>query len=86
MLVSVTAIVVFIMMILLMVTSSTSHRLTMVISESPSSFVVMTASISVTDTGLVTDITETPLLTSVIVVAFEAWAGLFCTCSLPFLQ
>ena len=72
MLVSVTAIVVFIMMILLMVTSSTSHRLTMVISESPSSFVVMTSSISVTDTGLVTNITETPLLTSVIVVALGA--------------
>ena len=44
----------------------------MVISESPSSFVVMTASISVTDTGLVIDITETPLLTSVIVVTLGA--------------
>ncbi len=32
----------------------------------------MTASISVTDTGLVIDITETPLLTSVIVVALGA--------------
>ena len=30
----------------------------MVIGESPSSFVVMTASISMTDTGLVTDVTD----------------------------